>query len=169
MIYPQTTRRDGLGLPIVPIVMAAVSAVGAIVGSRRRKPKVTREEAKRAVQAIYLELLSRDPWDPYDAGAEGYVNCLVEGWCDVDFVRTEVLKAPEYRDVEMRRAAQVYGLAPGASAGISPVPTVGGGLAPSLAPVGGPLAPAGGIPSEVFGIPIVYLIGGVALLMLMRR
>lgn len=118
------------------------------------------EEAKRTVQNIYLELLLRDPWNKatYDAGAEGYVNCLVDGWCDTDFVRTEVIKSPEYADKEMARAQRVY--APG-------------GAVPSSAPGGySSFAPMdwGGIMSmSVAGIPIVYLAGGLVLLMMLKK
>jgi len=164
----QGVPRDGLGIPVLPIVMGVGSAVAAIVG-KKKKPKVMREAAKSAVAQIYLELLGRDPWNPYDAGAEGFVNCLVEGWCETDFVRTEVLKSSEYRDVEMRRAAQAYGALP---AGGALVPA-GGVPAAALAPgsAAGGLAPfsGGGIPSTIAGIPLVWLIGGVALLMLLRR
>jgi hypothetical protein len=127
-------------------------------------PKVSRDEAKRAVQSIYLELLLRDPWSPYDAGAEGYVNCLVEGWCNTDFVRTEVIKAPEYRDKELARAQQVY--APTSAAASSYVP---GASSPSS---GGYYPPmdAGGITSmSIAGIPVLYLAGGLVLLMLLKK
>jgi len=129
-------------------------------------PKVSKDEAKRAVANIYLELLLRDPWNPYDAGAEGYVNCLVEGWCNTDFVRTEVIKSGEYRDKELARAQKVYAAAPGGalpSGGSSFVPS-SGDYSP-YAPMGG-----GGIMSmEVGGIPIVYLAGGLVLLMLLKK
>lgn len=122
-----------------------------------KKAAVSKDEAKRTVQAIYQELLLRDPWNPYDAGAEGYVNCLVEGWCTPDFVRTEVIKAPEYAEKELQRAQAVY--ASGAPAGASPS---SGGYAPAMSSF------AGGIPSSIGGIPIVALVGGLALLMLLK-
>lgn len=121
-----------------------------------KAPKVSQEEAKRAVQAIYLELFLRDPWNPYDAGAEGYVKCLTEGWCTTDYVRTEALNSPEYRDKELQRAQKVYGTAPGGA-----LPSSG---APGYAPMDG------GITSmTIAGIPIVYLAGGVVLLMLLKK
>lgn len=154
MLRTQVAPRDGLGLPIVPIIMG----VSAIVGLFRKpkKPKVTKEDAKNAVEQIYLELLERDPWNPYDQGAEGYVNCLVEGWCNTDFVRTEVLKAPEYRDVQARKAAKVYGTTP-------PVPMSG---APGAPP---PSAFGDLIPPTIGGIPTAYVAGGLVLLMLLKR
>lgn len=113
---------------------------------------VSKDVAKTAVQNIYLELLLRDPWNPYDAGAEGFVNCLVEGWCSTDFVRQEVIKSPEYADKELARAQAVYGA---------------GGTASSAAM---PYSPLGGIMSmTVAGIPVVYLAGGLLLLSLLRR
>lgn len=127
-------------------------------------PKVSRDEAKRVVQNVYLELLLRDPWSPYDAGAEGYVNCLTGGWCNPDFVRTEVIKAPEYRDKELARAQKVYGAAPGGAVPGSSFAPSSGDSSP-YAPMGG-----GGIMSmEVGGIPIVYLAGGLALLMMLKK
>jgi len=129
-------------------------------------PKVSRDEAKRVVQSIYLELLLRDPWSPYDAGAEGYVNCLVEGWCNPDFVRTEVIKAPEYRDKELARAQKVYAPPGGAIPGSSLVPSSSfGARAPDYAPMDG-----GGITSmTVAGIPVLYLAGGLVLLMMLKK
>ena len=123
-----------------------------------KTPAVSQEEAKRAVQAIYQELFLRDPWNPYDAGAEGYVKCLTEGWCTTDFVRTEALKSDEYRDKELQRAQKVYGTAPG-------------GALPSSGAPGYAAAPSdGGIfGMTVAGIPIVYLAGGVVLLMLLKK
>jgi hypothetical protein len=130
-------------------------------------PKVSRDEAKRAVQNIYLELLLRDPWSPYDAGAEGYVNCLVEGWCNTDFVRTEVIKSPEYRDKELARAQQVYGAAPAAGSSLVPSPGAPSYGSPSY---GSPMAMDGGITSmSIAGIPVVYLAGGLVLLMLLKK
>jgi len=127
-------------------------------------PKISKDEAKRAVANIYLELLLRDPWNPYDAGAEGYVNCLVEGWCNTDFVRTEVIKSGEYRDKELARAQKVYATAPSGafpSGGSSLVPSSGGYYPPM---------DAGGITSmTVAGIPIVYIAGGLVLLMLLKK
>lgn len=131
--------------------------------------KISKDEAKRAVQSVYLELLLRDPWNPYDAGAEGYVNCLTEGWCDVDFVRTELIKSAEYRDKELARATKVYAAAAapgGAIPGSSLVPSSGSSFgAPGYAPVDG-----GGIMSmTVAGIPIVYLAGGLVLFMMLKK
>lgn len=151
----QAVPRDGLGLPIVPVVIGAVSAIG---GLFRGAPKVTEEDAKSAVRQIYLELLEREP----DAGAQGYIDCLYKGaqhdpsrgWCDVDFIRTELLKSQEYRDLQARKAAAVYG-APAPAAGFAP---------------GGALPTGEGISTmTIAGIPIVYLAGGLALLMLLRR
>ena len=130
-------------------------------------PKISKDEAKRAVQSIYLELLLRDPWNPYDAGAEGYANCLVEGWCNTDFVRTEVIKSGEYRDKELARAQKVYAAAPGGA-----LPSGGSSLVPSLPSSGGYYPPmdAGGITSmTIAGIPVLYLAGGLVLLMLLKK
>lgn len=150
-----TYYRDGLGFPIVPIIMGASSLVGLFKG-KKGKPKVTEADAKKAVQQIYLELLERDPWNPHDAGAMGYVQCLVEGWCDTDFVRTEVLKSKEYHDVQQRKAAAAYGAAPGAT----PSSSSAGVLSPSFGSAFGGLN---------LGPYAPYLIGGVVLLMLLRR
>jgi hypothetical protein len=126
------------------------------------EPTVSREEAKRAVRSIYLELLLRDPWDPYDAAAEGYVNCLTgTPWrCDIDFVRTEVIASPEYKDKELARARAVYG-AP-VQSGV--VTTSGLPPLPGAAPAGG-----GIMEMSIGGIPLPYLAGGLVLLMLLKR
>lgn len=162
----QAVPRDGLGFPIIPIVMGVVSAVGALKGKGGGKPKEA--DAKEAVRQIYLELLGREP----DPGAKGYIDCLIKGaqhdpnkgWCDVDFIRTEILKGSEYRDVEMRKAREAYGLAPGGA-----LPSSGAPGAAPYPPGAGPYPPAGDAPGTIFGIPILYVVGGVALLMLMKR
>lgn len=140
-MYPNS---NGLGFPIVlPIALA----VGSLVGGKllKKKPKVTEADAKNAVQQVYLELFGRDPWSPYDRGAEGYVKCLVEGWCDIDFVRTELLKSQEYRDVQTRKAQAVF--APAATG--APVLSLPGGL-------------------DVGGI-LPYALGGILLFSLLKR
>jgi hypothetical protein len=126
---------------------------------------VSKDEAKRAVQNIYLELLLRDPWGtPYDQGAEGYVNCLTEGWCNTDFVRTEVIKSSEYKDKELARAQSVYGTGGTASSAAA------GGSSAAMPYDASSYAPIGGITSmTVAGIPVVYLAGGVVLLMLLKK
>lgn len=130
---------------------------------------VSKDQAKKAVQSIYLELLLRDPWNPYDAGAEGYVNCLIEGWCSTDFVRQELIKSSEYRDKELQRAQAVYG--PGGSASSALVP---GSVAASM-PYGASsqagYAPAGGgiLSMTIGGIPVVFLAGGALLLSLLKK
>lgn len=146
----------------MPIVMGASAVVGLFT---KKKPKLTEADAKKAVQQVYLELLEREPDYP---GAQGYVDCLIKGaqhdpsrgWCDVDFIRTELLKSQEYQDLQLRKAQQVYGVAPGAAQGLAPSQGAPG----YYPPTGG-----GGVPGEIFGIPLVYLIGVVALLMLMKR
>lgn len=159
----QCVPRDGLGFPIVPIIMGASAVAGLFM--KKKGSKLTEADAKKLVQQIYLELLEREP----DPGAQGYIDCLIKGaqhdpdkgWCDVDFIRTELLKSPEYRDLQVRKAQEAYGLAPGAAPGLAPSPG---------APASGVYPPAGGgIPGEIFGIPLIYVIGGVALLMFMRR
>lgn len=136
-------------------------AIGSLFAHRPKKPKVTKDDAKSAVQQIYLELLERDPWNPYDKGAEGYVNCLVEGWCNIDFVRTEVLKAPEYKDVQTRKAVAAYGPTQSGSVTTSGLPAVPGS--------------AGGFnlstltAMQVGGIPVLYLAGGLVVFSLLRR
>lgn len=130
------------------------------------KAKVSQDEAKRTIQQIFLEILEREPDYP---GAQSMVDCLLSrendknfgpGSCNVDDLRTNVLKSQEYRDLQARKAAAVYGApapsgSPG-SASSSFYPTDGGG---------------GGIMSmTVAGIPIVYLAGGlVVLLMVMKK
>ena len=108
---------------------------------------VKRSDAKKAVQQIYLELLLRDPFDPYDFGAKGKVDCLVEGWCDVDFLRTEVLKSDEFRALQEKMASQTREQAQAT-------------LSPGF---------VGGLPSAIAGVPLPYIIGGVALLLLVRK
>lgn len=154
------SSRSGLGFPIVPIIMGVVSVVGA-VKAKKKSSKISDADAKSAVQQVYLELLERDPWNPNDPGAMGYVNCLLEGWCDVDFIRTEVLKSKEYKDVQMRKAAVVYN--------------------PAVAPSGfgeslflGGTAPGGGIvetltSGTVAGIPFTWIALGLGLVLLMKR
>ncbi len=122
-------------------------------------PRISQKEAKRAVQTVYLELLLRDPWSPHDEGAMGYVNCLVEGWCDVDFVRTELIRSQEYKDKELARAQRVYG----ALTESGMVTTSGLPALPS-SPMGG-----GILGMSVGGIPLPYLAGGLVLLMLLKK
>jgi hypothetical protein len=131
-------------------------------------PKVSEEEARRVVQSIYQELLLRDPWAPgsvgpagkggkpgYDTVALSYVNCLVDRWCDVDFVRTEVIQSAEYKEKDLARARAVYGGAP---------PKPGAGTtSPGAASVGGLLE------TTIGGIPLPYLAGGLVLLMLLKK
>lgn len=113
-------------------------------------PKIPRDEAKRVVQAIYVELLLRDPWDPYDSGAEGYVNCFVEGRCTTDSVRIEIIKSREFRDKELQRMQNAYATPP--------------------ASPGAPSPDAGVMALTVGGIPVVYLAGAlVVLVMLLKR
>lgn len=109
---------------------------------------VKREDAEGAVNQIYLELLERPAIG--DPGSVPYVDCLVNGECDVDFVRTEVLSSPEFRalqegrvqrELETRRATT-----------------------PSVAP-----GFAAGLPSSIAGIPLTYIIGGVAALFLLKK
>lgn len=155
-MYVRNPELDGLGFPVFTLIMLGTAVAGLF--RHPKKPKVTKEQAKTAVQQIYLELLERDPWNPYDAGAEGYVNCLVEGWCNTDFVRTEVLKAPEYRDVQMRKAAKAYGPAESGAVTTSGLPLVPG--APSFQSL---------TSMTVAGIPVVYIVGGIVLLSLLKR
>jgi hypothetical protein len=132
-------------------------------------PKVSEEEARRVVQTIYQELLLRDPWAPGSVGPGGkggkpgydtdtvalsYVNCLVDRWCDVDFVRAEVIQSAEYKDKELARARAVYGGPAQSGAGTtSPGAASGGGL----------------LETTIGGIPLPYLAGGLVLLMLLKR
>ena len=141
--------QDGLGFPIGLAIAGGSALFGALKG--KKKPKVTREDAESAVRQVYLELLERDPFDPVDPGAEGYVTCLLEGWCDVDFVRTEVLKSPEFRNLQTRKAQAAF--ATPAQAGF--VST--SGLLPSL--------PEGLDVGRIFP----YALGAIVLLSLMRR
>lgn len=149
MYCPTCTRTPtGLGFPFALIgvgVSAAISALKAKGG----KNKVSRTDAEKVVRQTYLELLEREP----DPESEGYVNCLVEGWCDVDFVRTEVLKSPEYQDLQIRKATAVYAPEAGAY-----TPTTGG-AAPSLASF---------TSMSIGGIPLPYLLGGVLVLSLLK-
>jgi len=128
---------------------------GAAADLRRRGQE---EEAKRVVRSIFLEFLLRDPFaegPEQTKGAMGYVNCLVEGWCDADFVRTEILGSQEYKDKELARARAVYGGAP---------PKPGAGTtSPGAASVGGLLE------TTIGGIPLPYLAGGLVLLMLLKK
>lgn len=117
---------------------------------------VKREDAIGAVNQIYLELLERPAIG--DPGSVGFVDCLVSGECDVDFVRTEVLSSPEFqrlqevrvrKELEARRAT-TSAMAPGAA----------GAALPGL---------VAGLPSSVAGIPLTYIIGGFAALLLLRK
>lgn len=137
-------------------VQASQDGLGGILsvltfGLLGRDKGVKRSDAEKAVQQIYLELLLRDPLNPRDPGMKGFVNCLVAGWCDVDFVRTEILKSPEFRELqeklvtqELERAKQFSGSS-----------TFAFGL-PAL-------------PSVVAGVPLPVIIGGVVLLFLMMK
>lgn len=138
----------GLGFPILPIVMGASALVGLF---KKKKPKITEAQAKSVVQQSYLEILERDPWNPYDKAAEGFITCQLEGWCDADQIRTWLLQSDEYHKLQKKKAAEVYG-----SSAAS-----GGGALPSFS--------AMGLPSEIGGIPLPYLAGGILLLLLLRR
>ena len=111
---------------------------------------VKRADAKKAVQQIYLELLLRDSLDPWDSGAAGYINCLVDGWCDVDFIRTEVLRSDEFRTLQGKMAMQQRGQAREQVRQAA-------------------VSSAFEIPSAIAGVPLPYIIGGVALLLLARK
>jgi hypothetical protein len=113
------------------------------------------EQAKRTVQTLFLELLLRDPFaqgPEQTAGAMGYVNCLAEGSCDVDFVRSELIRSAEYKDKELARARAVYGGPAKPGAGTTSPASVGGLLETTIG-----------------GIPLPYLAGGLVLLMLLKR
>jgi hypothetical protein len=85
----------------------------------------------------------------------GYVNCLAEGSCDVDFVRSELIRSAEYKEKDLARARAVYGGAP---------PKPGAGTtSPGAASVGGLLE------TTIGGIPLPYLAGGLVLLMLLKK
>jgi hypothetical protein len=131
-------------------------------------PKVSEEEARRVVQTIYQELLLRDPWAPgsspggkggkpgYDTVALSYVNCLVDRWCDVDFVRAEVIQSAEYKEKDLARARAVYG---------GPAQSGAGTTSPATSP-----ASVGGLmDTTIGGIPLPYLAGGLVLLMFLKK
>ncbi|MGH7259945.1 MAG: hypothetical protein ACREI9_04605 [Nitrospiraceae bacterium] len=125
--------------------------------------KYSEAQAKQAVQQVFLEILEREPNYP---GVQGYVDCLLErenkknfgpGSCNVDDLRTMVLQSQEYRDLQARKAAAVYG-----------APAESGMVTTS----GLPFLPGaeGGIMSmSVGGIPLPILAGGLVLLMLLKK
>lgn len=153
----------GEGLGFIPLlVMGAATAVSAIVAKRRRDAanRVSPEDARNAVQQIYLELLERDPLNPYDPGIEGHADCLVKRQCTVDTIRTGILQGPEFRELQERKAARVYGAAAtGAAAGSSP-----SSGAAAFAPSSFPSFGLGGLEQY---LPLA--IGGFVLLMFLRR
>lgn len=162
----QLVPRDGLGLPIVPIVMAGGSALFTLFNRPKCPAKMSADDAKSIVKQIFLELLEREPDYP---GAQGYVDGLLlrnkadcenkpletPGQFSPDDVRTMVLSSQEYRDLQARKAAAVYGEpgGPGASPAASGYTSDGGGISTM----------------SVAGIPVVYLGAGLLLLMLMKR
>ena len=116
-----------------------------------RQIPVRREAAVGAVNQIYLELLGRESLN--DPGAVPYVDCLVDRSCDVDSIRTEILQSPEFRTVQDKRASSEREQARQQAAGETT----------------SPLALLGGIPSTIAGVPLPYIIGGVGLLLLLRK
>lgn len=152
MYCPTDRTCDGLGFPFIPLIAAGVSTAISALRSKG-KDKVTSQDAENAVRQIYLELLEREP----DPGSQGFADCLVNGSCDVDFVRTEILKSPEYHDLQVRKATAAY--AP-ESPGYTP--TAGGGGSSALPSVSSLSS------MSIGGIPLPYLVGGVLLFSLLK-
>ena len=111
------------------------------------------EDAIGAVNQIYLELLERPAIG--DPGSEAYVDCLVSGECDVDFVRTEVLSSPEFRTLQEGRVRKELEVRRATTPARAP-----GVALPGL---------VAGLPSSIAGIPLTYIIGGVAVLFLLKK
>ncbi len=114
---------------------------------------VKREDAAGAVNQIYLELLERPAID--DPGSVGFVDCLVSGDCNVDFVRTEVLSSPEFQAKQAGRVKKELEARQAATPTTAPSFTIPGVVA--------------GLPSSVAGIPLTYIIGGFAALLLLKK
>lgn len=110
---------------------------------------IKRKDADSAVNQIYLELLERPSID--DPGSEGFVRCLMTRECNVDFVRTEVLSSPEFRALQEGRVRREL---EARTSRVSDV-TFSGLVA--------------GLPSSVAGIPLMYIVGGVAALLLLKK
>lgn len=148
-MYCRTAQPGGLGFPFALVGLGVSAAISALKG-RKGEPKVSQADAEKVVRQTYLELLEREP----DAASQGYVDCLVEGWCDVDFIRTEILKSPEYRDVQTRKAVATY--APTNQSGFAPT---SGGALPSVSSLAS---------MSIGGIPLPYVVGGVLLFSLLK-
>ena len=136
---------------------------------------VSESDARAAVNEMYLELLGR----PLESGPSAYVECLTKGYCDfardsqfwdgkgvkpesrVDAIRTHVMSSPEYR----RRVETVI------TKSFEDVraQSVSGGGSFSSGSMESFSMTGGGIPSDIGGIPLVYLIGGLAVVMLLKR
>jgi len=115
---------------------------------------VKREDAVGAVNQIYLELLERPAIG--DSGSVGFVDCLMSGECDVDFVRTEVLSSPEFRTLQESRVRKELEARQATTPSMAPGVTLPGLVAR--------------LPSSVAGIPLMYIIGGgVAALLLLKK
>ena len=161
-MYQTQSTRGGLGFPIAPIIGPAIGVVSSFFGGRRPKaPRVPRGDARAFVREQYRELFcGREP----DPGARGYEDCLVEGDCTAEKVRSDLMASGEYADK----------LARGCASFPSPPPP------PGLAPAGVPNGPAG-IPGDVQGWgggsgafdSILeywpYIAGGVLLLMVLKK
>lgn len=158
-----TYYRDGLGFPVLPIAMGASALVGLFKGKPSQE-KMTPERAKSLVRQISLEILEREPDYP---GMQPYVDCLVKredrslgdarfgaGTCNVDDLRTNMLQSDEYRNLQQKKAAIAYGVDPATVASSGDAAVLSPALASPLAGLG-PYAP--------------YILGGVVLLMLLRR
>ena len=132
------------------------------------KKKVSESDARTAVNEIFLELLGR----PLEAGPSAYVDCLTKGYCDfaggsvkpenrIDAIRTHILMSPEFKRNQEKVAAKAFEEL-----------RVQGGSVPTGAAYAGSTIPGfsgSAFSSSVAGIPITYLIGGLAVLMLLKR
>ena len=153
-MYTRTAvQNDGLGF-IGPLVGAGISIGGALLG-RPKAPKPSREESQEIVRQLYLEIFGREP----DPGSKGWVDCLVEGDCDVQKVRDGLFGSAEYADKKAK------GVLPSQLAQTGGLTFTSGGT-PGLAPF--PDSPMmGGMSSMMQYAP--YAIGGIVLLALLRK
>lgn len=155
------SSNSGLGFPIVPIIMGVGAAIGAL--KKNKGPKLTEVDAKAAIRQLFLEILEREPDYPAN---QPRVDCLLRredkslgqerfgpGTCNIDDLRTELLQSPEYKDLQMKKAAAVY--APGGTSAAFPYSGAGD--------IGGALS--GGIG----GIPFTWIAVGLGLVLLMKR
>ena len=158
-MYVQQRNRDGgLGFPVGLIIMGASAVVGALRGRGKKDEeqatKVNRIEARDFVVSQYRELLGRE-WFPADG--TGYEDGMVNGSCDASCVREGILNSVEYANRKLKQLQQT------APPSTSIVERLIGAAQPDA--YGATVAGAGPLLMEY----APYLIGGVVLLMVLRK